>query len=196
MQQQPVGGVQGNHLLVVGRKSHVGGAQRTQKTSPPLHNSICNLGFALPARSAEMALPSRLWLLLWVVCLQAWLSLQADLNPGTTGPRTRAAAAPHPSPAAGALRRQLGGMFGGQPMCCAAHPFPLASAGEALLHFASMARGVNQEALADWSSGTNPCTWTGVTCSGTAVTALHLPRAGLQGSLSPELAHLTSLQQM
>lgn len=66
----------------------------------------------------------------------------------------------------------------------------------ALLRFARDARGDHQGSLADWRNGTDPCSWTGVTCVGAAVTALRLPRAGLRGWLSPELAELTSLQQM
>ena len=69
-------------------------------------------------------------------------------------------------------------------------------AADVLLQFAAAARGANAAALADWRNGTDPCTWTGVSCMGTTVASLHLPRARLQGSLAAELSQLTSLQQM
>lgn len=68
---------------------------------------------------------------------------------------------------------------------------------EVLLQFAAAARGDNARALADWREGTQPCRWSGVTCSaGGAVTTIKLPRAGLAGQLYPDLAQLSSLQHM
>lgn len=70
-------------------------------------------------------------------------------------------------------------------------------AADALLEFAAAARGDNAAALADWRPGTDPCSWSGVTCSDEgAVVALRLPRAGLRGTLSDALAQLTSLEHM
>ena len=70
-------------------------------------------------------------------------------------------------------------------------------AANVLLEFAAAARGDNRAALAGWHAGSDPCGWAGVTCSaGGAVTAIRLPRAGLRGTLDPNLARLTTLQQM
>ena len=73
---------------------------------------------------------------------------------------------------------------------------PPPPAADVLLEFAAAARGDNADALADWHGGTDACTWTGVACSGQAVTALRVPGAGLRGTLAPGLAQLTSLQHM
>lgn len=77
------------------------------------------------------------------------------------------------------------------------HPSTPRHAADVLLEFAAAARGDNRAALAGWHAGSDPCGWAGVTCSaGGAVTAIRLPRAGLRGTLDPNLARLTTLQQM
>lgn len=58
------------------------------------------------------------------------------------------------------------------------------------------ARGDAEGTLADWRRGTDPCTWSGVGCTGGTVTSLRLPRSGLRGTLDPGLARLASLRQM
>lgn len=80
---------------------------------------------------------------------------------------------------------------------CSAITFSRPSVADALLAFATAARGTNARALPDWLPGTDYCNWSGVGCDdGAAVTALRLPRAGLRGQLAPDLALLTTLQTM
>lgn len=50
--------------------------------------------------------------------------------------------------------------------------------------------------LSSWVQGTDYCTWSGVTCSGTDVTQLQLSGANLEGTLSEDLGNLGMLQTL
>ncbi len=83
------------------------------------------------------------------------------------------------------------------PCMATVHTIASCPAADVLLEFSAMARGDNRAALAGWHAGSDPCGWAGVACSaGGAVTAIRLPRVGLRGTLDPNLARLTTLQQM
>ncbi|KAH7424350.1 hypothetical protein KP509_11G003900 [Ceratopteris richardii] len=67
----------------------------------------------------------------------------------------------------------------------------------ALLQFKASISSDPNNVLADWqASRTNCCDWTGVTCDGSTgrVVRLKLPNQDLQGTLSPDLSALSSLQ--
>lgn len=138
------------------------------------------LGCSLGRREMQTIL-----LALLVIALGARLSSQADLSsPGRVCELQGIA----PWGPAAARRRRT--------RRCPCRCSPSLPAAGVLLEFAAAARGDNADALADWHDGSDACTWTGVACSGQAVTALRLPGAGLRGTLAPGLAQLTSLQHM
>lgn len=132
--------------------------------------------------------PAGLLLLPFVLLLQAQLSRQAEVPDAGA----KACAVPAPSGCTLFAAHRLLPPHSAKPVPCPLCPV----AAQVLLDFANAARGGNTQALPKWRDGTDPCTWTGVTCSGTAVTAIRLQHAGLQGTLTPALAQLVSLQQM
>ena len=50
--------------------------------------------------------------------------------------------------------------------------------------------------LSSWTDGTDECTWSGVTCSGSSVTALALEWGNISSTLPDAFQHLTQLQQL
>ncbi|CAO2044312.1 unnamed protein product [Urochloa humidicola] len=81
--------------------------------------------------------------------------------------------------------------FSGNEFCAAKPGDTCAPLVMALLHFLAAVQYPTK--LVDSWSGNDPCAWMGVNCVQGKVTALNLPNSGLNGTISPSLANVTTL---
>ncbi|CAN6241478.1 unnamed protein product [Urochloa humidicola] len=81
--------------------------------------------------------------------------------------------------------------FSGNGFCAAKPGDTCAPLVMALLHFLAAVQYPTK--LVDSWSGNDPCAWMGVNCVQGKVTALNLPNSGLNGTISPSLANVTTL---
>ena len=74
-------------------------------------------------------------------------------------------------------------------------PHP-SSAVKALLSLKAAVTADPRGMLSTWRNGSSCCNWQGVRCVKGRVSGIALARSGLQGTLPPQLADLTSLQHL
>ncbi|KAG1366313.1 receptor protein kinase TMK1 [Cocos nucifera] len=60
----------------------------------------------------------------------------------------------------------------------------------------ALAKGLRADRALDWTRAADPCTWTGVTCTGARVTAIQVGNRSLEGTLPAEVRNLTALLRL
>lgn len=60
----------------------------------------------------------------------------------------------------------------------------------------ALAKGLGADKALDWTGTTDPCTWTGVTCTEGRVTAIQVGNRSLAGTLPAEVRNLTALLRL